>query len=149
MRKRNGCALVLLCVFTLGWRVAAQQAPAWGSGIAPFAFALIGDMPYGEPREAQFARLGEGLNRDNDLDFVMHAGDIKAGSERCDDELIKHRFSLYEAFQRIRLHTRGQRMDRLSPSEQRRLLPARAPQLRAFGVFPERRRNDRRPAPSR
>src|SRR5262245_958769 len=107
MRKRNGCALVLLCVLTLGWRAAAQQAPAWGSGIAPFAFALIGDMPYGEPREAQFARLVAEINRDNDIDFVMHAGDIKAGSERCDDELIKHRFSLYEAFQRAFVYTPG------------------------------------------
>src|SRR5262245_6791136 len=79
MRKRNGCALVLLCVFTLGWRVAAQQVPAWGGGIAPFAFALIGDMPYGEPRETPFARLVAEINRDNDIDFVMHAGDIKGG----------------------------------------------------------------------
>lgn len=107
MRKRNGCVLVLLCVFALGWRVAAQQTPAWGSGVAPFAFALIGDMPYGEPREAQFARLVAEINRDNDIDFVMHAGDIKAGSERCDDELIKHRFSLYETFQRAFVYTPG------------------------------------------
>src|SRR5262245_24467148 len=107
MRKRNGCALVLLCVLTLGWRAAAQQAPAWGSGIAPFAFALIGDMPYGEPREAQFARLVAEINRDNDVDFVMHAGDIKAGSERCDDTLIQHRFDLYQTFQRAFVYTPG------------------------------------------
>ena len=36
----------------------------------------------------------------------MHAGDIKAGSER-DDELILHRFRLYQAFQRAFVYTPG------------------------------------------
>src|SRR5262245_32410719 len=107
MRMNHRCAAVLLCLFTLGWRVAAQQTPEWGMGVAPFAFALIGDMPYGAPREEQFARLVAEINRDNDIDFVMHAGDIKAGSERCSDELIRHRFSLYETFQRAFVYTPG------------------------------------------
>jgi hypothetical protein len=34
----------------------AQQTPAWGSGVAPFAFALIGDSPYGAAREPAFER---------------------------------------------------------------------------------------------
>ena len=75
--------------------------------MAPFAFALIGDMPYGSIREAPFARLVTEINRDNDVDFVMHAGDIKAGSERCDDSLIKHRFDLYQTFQRAFVFTPG------------------------------------------
>src|SRR5262245_35443922 len=107
MRMNHRCAAVLLCLFTLGWRVAAQQTPEWGMGVAPFAFALIGDMPYGAPREEQFARLVAEINRDNDIDFVMHAGDIKAGSEPCSDELIRHRFSLYETFQRAFVYTPG------------------------------------------
>ena len=75
--------------------------------MAPFAFALIGDMPYGAIREAPFARLVAEINRDNDVDFVMHAGDIKAGSERCDDSLIQHRFGLYQTFQRAFVFTPG------------------------------------------
>jgi hypothetical protein len=86
---------------------AAQQTPDWGSGVAPFAFALIGDMPYGAAREAPFARLVSEINRDNDVDFVMHAGDIKAGSERCDNDLIVHRFDLYQTFQRAFVYTPG------------------------------------------
>ena len=71
-------------------------------------------------REAPFARVVAEVNRDNDLDFVMHAGDIKAGSERCDDGLIEHRFSLYQTFQRAFVFTPGgQRVDGLSPCEQR------------------------------
>jgi len=38
-------------------------------------------MPYGTIRETPFARLVDEINRDNDVDFVMHAGDIKAGSD--------------------------------------------------------------------
>jgi hypothetical protein len=57
-------------------RIAAQQTPEWGSGVAPFAFALTGDMPYGPVRETPFARLVAEINRDNAVDFVMHAGDM-------------------------------------------------------------------------
>ena len=107
MKKKIVSAVVLLCLVTLHLRVAAQQTPDWGSGVAPFAFALIGDMPYGAVRETPFARLVAEVNRDNDIDFVMHAGDIKAGSERCDDELILHRFGLYQTFQRAFVYTPG------------------------------------------
>ena len=101
--------VIILCLFGAAhWQLrAASQIPAWGSGVAPFAFALIGDMPYGAIREAPFARLVAEINRDNDVDFVMHAGDIKAGSERCDDSLIQHRFDLYQTFQRAFVFTPG------------------------------------------
>jgi hypothetical protein len=107
MNKRMGIAAVLVCVMAVDWTGAAQQTPDWGSGVAPFALALIGDMPYGAVREAPFARLVAEINRDNDVDFVMHAGDIKAGSERCDDSLIQHRFGLYQTFQRAFVYTPG------------------------------------------
>jgi calcineurin-like phosphoesterase family protein len=107
MKSWNISAGVLVCAITLVVHAAAQQTPDWGSGVAPFAFALIGDMPYGPAREAQFARVVAEINRDNDVDFVMHAGDIKAGSERCDDSLIRHRFDLYQSFQRAFVYTPG------------------------------------------
>jgi hypothetical protein len=68
--------VVLLCILALDRRITALQTPEWGRGVAPFAFALIGDMPYGAVRETPFARLVAEINRDNDVDFVMHAGDI-------------------------------------------------------------------------
>jgi hypothetical protein len=107
MKEKIASAVVLLCLVTLHPRVVARQTPDWGSGVAPFAFALIGDMPYGATRETPFARLVAEINRDNDVDFVMHAGDIKAGSERCDNELILHRFDLYQTFQRAFVFTPG------------------------------------------
>src|SRR5262245_17265628 len=110
MNKKTASVVVLLCLVAVDWRVTAdsfQQTPDWGNGVAPFAFAFIGDMPYGTARETPFARLVAEINRDNDVDFVMHAGDIKAGSERCDDDLILHRFGLYQKFQRAFVYTPG------------------------------------------
>jgi hypothetical protein len=107
MKRTIAIVVVLLSFAAQDLPIAAQQTPQWGSGVAPFAFALIGDMPYGPAREAPFARLVAEINRDNDVDFVMHAGDIKAGSERCDDTLIQHRFGLYQTFQRPFVFTPG------------------------------------------
>src|SRR5262245_26352296 len=107
MKKTIAGTVILLSLCTVNWGVAARQTPDWGSGVAPFSFALIGDMPYGAAREEPFARLVAEINRDNDIDFVMHAGDIKAGSERCDDSLITHRFNLYQTFRRAFVYTPG------------------------------------------
>ncbi len=107
MKTRTASAVVVLCLLTFDWQGRAQSTPDWGSGVAPFALALIGDMPYGAVREEPFARLVAEINRDNDVDFVMHAGDIKAGSERCDDALIERRFRLYQTFQRAFVFTPG------------------------------------------
>lgn len=107
MKRTIASIAVLSCLAAPDLRIAAQQTPEWGSGVAPFAFALTGDMPYGAVRETPFARLVAEINRDNDVDFVFHAGDIKAGSERCDDSLIRHRFELYQAFQRPFVFTPG------------------------------------------
>jgi hypothetical protein len=107
MKRTIASIVAILFLAAPNLRIAAQQTPEWGSGVAPFAFALTGDMPYGPVRETPFARLVAEINRDNAVDFVMHAGDIKAGSERCDDTLIRHRFDLYQAFQRPFVYTPG------------------------------------------
>jgi hypothetical protein len=78
---------------------------------APFSFALIGDLPY--PRTTsdlslqQFGKLIDSINRDSSVKFVMHTGDIKAGSERCDDSLIKSRFDLFQKFRTAFIFTPG------------------------------------------
>jgi hypothetical protein len=99
---------MLSLVAALGLQIhAAQGVPDWGNGVAPFGFALIGDMPYGAAREVPFQRLVGEINRDNDVDFIMHAGDIKAGSEPCSDSLILHRFGMYQTFRRAFVYTPG------------------------------------------
>src|SRR5688572_18450598 len=101
--------LFVVCLFAgmTHQMLSAQQIPAWGNGVAPFAFALIGDTPYGASREPAFERLIVEVNGDEDVDFVMHAGDIKAGSEMCSDALIERRFEMYQRFRTPFVFTPG------------------------------------------
>lgn len=71
------------------------------NGHAPFEFALIGDVPYGAPvglPYRPFLNLIEEINTDPKIRFVMHAGDIKSGSERCTDALFADRFAYFQRF---------------------------------------------------
>ncbi|MEZ5289618.1 MAG: hypothetical protein R2745_00905 [Vicinamibacterales bacterium] len=78
-----------------------------GQGWGPFDFAFIGDMPYGPAAETQLDRVIAQINADPSVRFVVHAGDIKAGSERCDDALILRRFAQYETLRRPFVYTPG------------------------------------------
>ncbi len=60
-------------------------------GRGAFSLALIGDMPYAAAQLAPFDGLIADINADESVRFVLHAGDIKGGSERCDDSLIRAR----------------------------------------------------------
>jgi len=62
------------------------------------SFALIGDTPYGTARELMFDRVIDDINATRQVRFVVHTGDIKAGSERCDDALLEHRLEQYQRF---------------------------------------------------
>jgi hypothetical protein len=64
-----------------------------------YTFAVIGDVPYGEPAQASFPQFIEGINADPDVRMVTHLGDIKSGSTTCDDQrfaTIRHDFDLFE-----------------------------------------------------
>lgn len=71
------------------------------------SFALIGDTPYGEALEPQFDRVIDAINRAERVRFVLHTGDIKAGSERCDDALFLRRFQQYQRFKQPFIYTPG------------------------------------------
>lgn len=68
-------------------------APKPGDPPPALRFAFIGDLPYSVPEES---RLGEVLDAVDQagVAFVIHAGDIKSGWEKCTDELIRHRMDL-------------------------------------------------------
>ena len=89
-RRAAACSLVALpaLLFVPG---AAAQA---------FTFALIGDGPYGASAVARFDRMLDEINADPDVAFVLHAGDIKSGSESCGDALLRARF---DQLQRLRM----------------------------------------------
>jgi len=50
----------------------------------PLTYAIIGDTPYGQPQIDNFPNDVTELNADPDVRLVVHLGDIKDGSSRCD-----------------------------------------------------------------
>lgn len=57
------------------------------------SFALIGDVPYGVAVESKFDNVIDSINGAPRVRFVVHTGDVKAGSERCDDALLQKRYN--------------------------------------------------------
>ncbi len=90
--NRTVAALVLTALSTCALAQPITPFPARGS------FALIGDVPYGAATEAQFDRVIDEINATPRVRFVLHTGDVKAGSERCDDTLLQRRFDQVQRF---------------------------------------------------
>lgn len=61
---------------------------------APVSFALIGDIPYFPLEVGMVARIFESL--DEDIAFVVHAGDLKGSWEPCSDALLAERHGLLD-----------------------------------------------------
>ncbi|MFZ5538673.1 MAG: metallophosphoesterase [Pseudomonadota bacterium] len=79
--------------------IAALCAVAPNAHAGAFSFALIGDSPYGPAESALVERVIDEINADASIRLVLHAGDVKGGRERCDDELLRAR---YAQLQRLR-----------------------------------------------
>ncbi|MET0219009.1 MAG: hypothetical protein ABW205_13920 [Burkholderiales bacterium] len=73
---------------------ANSVARAQESTLRPFNFAVIGDTPYYPHEEVYLKGLLKSLAREP-LEFVVHVGDIKSGSSRCDDALYASRRELF------------------------------------------------------
>lgn len=71
------------------------------------SFALIGDVPYGLIEEPQFDRVIWEINAKRSVQFVLHSGDVKQGSERCDDSVLQRRFNQFQKFSRPFIVTPG------------------------------------------
>lgn len=74
----------------------AASAPSTREPAAPprpFAFALIGDLPYTEAGESDAAALIAALDAER-IELVIHVGDIKGGTEPCSDALLARRHAL-------------------------------------------------------
>ena len=72
-----------------------------------FSFALIGDVPYDDRQVMELDNVIREVNRDRDVKFVMHAGDIKGGGARCDDQVYFDRFEQYQKFKGAFIYTPG------------------------------------------
>jgi hypothetical protein len=69
--------------------------------------AVIGDIPYGSALIAEFpADIGE-INADPDVSRVVHLGDIKDGSSRCDTTYFQARLADFQTFADPLVYTPG------------------------------------------
>ena len=89
----------LLAGLACGLLAATLPVAAAGEYIRPgVSFALIGDTPYGVAEEPKVDRVISDINASRNVRFVLHTGDVKQGSERCDDALFIKRFNQYQKF---------------------------------------------------
>lgn len=95
---RHGGALLLLAGATLTCGRAADGR---------FAFALVGDNPYSAETYPKFERLIDDVNRQEDIGWVVHVGDVKAGTQSCSDEELTARFRLNQRFDAPFIFTPG------------------------------------------
>ena len=72
-----------------------------------FAFALVGDNPYSAEAYPKFERLIAAVNRQPDIGWVVHVGDVKAGTDSCSDEELTARFRLNQRFEPPLMFTPG------------------------------------------
>jgi hypothetical protein len=82
----------------LALTITAAPAPAGAHGASPVTFALLGDTPYGDEQRATFPALVRRINADDDVRFVLHAGDVKNGSSTCDDARFADLAALFGTF---------------------------------------------------
>jgi hypothetical protein len=69
--------------------------------------AVIGDIPYGDALIAEFPADVAQINADPDVRRVIHLGDIKNGSSRCDDTYFSARLADFERFSDPLVYTPG------------------------------------------
>ena len=92
----------------------AAPAVALGGGSAQVGprskvqtIAVIGDIPYGDAQIAKFPADIAQINADPDVRRVLHLGDIKNGSSRCDDAYFAARLADFETFSDPLVYTPG------------------------------------------
>ena len=77
---------------------AVAFAPSQSAAGETFSFALIGDVPYADADSIRVARLTDMVNADDDVQWVIHAGDIKRGGQPCTDAVLEGRLERFKHF---------------------------------------------------
>jgi hypothetical protein len=72
----------------------------------PFSFGLIGDTGYSESSLAKFGSVRESMNA-ADLDFAVHIGDFKNGTDFCPDSVYTVNSNRFDAFMQPLIYTPG------------------------------------------
>lgn len=88
-----------LLLLALVLALAVSGCATWcSSRDKAFNFALIGDIPYNaEQTTNSFPNMIQEINRAK-VEFVVHDGDIKSGSDSCTDEILDERRRQFDTF---------------------------------------------------
>jgi hypothetical protein len=76
-------------------------------GARPLTYAIIGDTPYGQPQIDNFPNDVAEINADPDVGLVVHLGDIKNGSSRCDTTYFEQIRADFDRFADPLVYTPG------------------------------------------
>jgi len=108
MRKQLPSLIAAVVVAGLTAALAAAGGGAdRGPGPRHYAIGFWGDLPYSAvQRETGVPNLIEDMNRQR-LAFSVHAGDIKSGSSRCDDEVYAQAERYFNSFEAPAMYTPG------------------------------------------
>jgi hypothetical protein len=119
MKKTLATRVLLRCAQTgvaaLGLVIAQAQTITSNSA---FEFALIGDQPYNPTTTVPagsvqvypalaYERLIANVNEYQNLEMVVHVGDIKAGTTRCDDNVYTQNLTYFNSFRPGVIYTPG------------------------------------------
>ncbi len=84
------------------------EEPAWVStSTAAIDLAIIGDTPYGAAQIEDFPNLLAGIESDTRISALVHVGDIKNGSSRCDDAYFSQIFTAFSTLRIPLIYTPG------------------------------------------
>jgi hypothetical protein len=86
---------------------AAASAKAHPTRPVTSTLAVIGDIPYGDPLIAEFPQDIREINADPEVSRVIHLGDIKSGSSRCDTTYFQARLADFQTFADPLVYTPG------------------------------------------
>ena len=83
-------SVVVLLLALISWNKAI--------GSETYSFALIGDVPYSSSDRPWFEAVIDEINADDDVLWVIHAGDIKTGGQPCTDAFLEERLAIFSRF---------------------------------------------------
>jgi hypothetical protein len=108
MHRGIFAAFAAATVITVAFpQLVIDMAPARSASSNAYTVAVIGDTPYGPAQLEAFPQLVTRVNRDPKVDLVLHVGDIKNGSTRCDDGYFDRIAGYFDTFKDPLVYTPG------------------------------------------
>jgi hypothetical protein len=99
--------LITAAALTAALAVVVPAATAKKAPLPTATYAVIGDTPYGAAQIAHFPQDIAQLNADPDVSLVLHVGDIKNGSSRCDTSYYQQIRANFDTFADPLVYTPG------------------------------------------